>query len=60
LDYVLWEINWVNLQMMINSIPKSEYQKKKDKEAKSNKGKTAEGDTYQNIQDFSEIEGVFK
>lgn len=46
--------------MMINSIPKSEYQKKKDKEAKSNKGKTAEGDTYQNIQDFSEIEGVFK
>ncbi len=44
--------------MMINSIPKSEYQKKKEKERKLNKGKTADGDEFQEITSFSEIEGA--
>jgi len=40
--------------MMINSIPKSDFQKKKEK----SKGKTEDGDEYQEITDFGEIGSV--
>ena len=45
---VLWEISWVNLNMLIISIPKSKFDKKKSK---------SEYDTEE-IEDFGEIMGA--